>query len=791
MKTHTWFVSALLASSVSLSAYAQQVRPSSLSLDQSGDEEFVELPVFGVSSERVDGYRAVDSAAVRLRKELIDTPTTINVITSEFMNDIGAATVTDGMLYVSGVSASPRTGLAGLRDDVVIRGFTAYDRSIDGWNGVGSFQASIDPALIERVEVLKGPNAFLAPSGSPGGGYNLITKSPLFEQFNELSVELADEYFGNRVVFDSTGKIPGTENFAYRVIATHRDAESYVGGRIINKTFSPMLTWRISPTTQLKLKVNMINWRQTGIQASDPFQYKIRDDVAHGRTVSLADMEKRTDDRSRTPDWMIKDGKPRRINLDFTTKLGEILNLHVAALYEFRAHNEMIRGGLELKPDGPGSSQRLNPETGEWTGGVWALQDPSKLYDRVTNPYIESPYAPNYTTATLWEDAYRNFAEDIHYQMDLYGSYELGRVRGEPLAVLHAALGVTYSSSHWRNWGTERTTEDVTAGFDFSKPYGFSPPRPMRQTAPKTNPGYDGSPKSGRKTQSYINTQADFFRSRLQLNGSLANREERSAGWYSGGVPAGQGVSKKTMPSFGVLYKVTSRASIYAAHAENSDPSSYWNGVADQSIWSDGKVDEFGGKIEFFNRRLFITGSYFEIEKTNIVMNHPDAWREPERSPNYPQYLSDESNKGFEIDVTGKLAPGLTGVLSYTKMKVRDQFGRPRSDSADLMYNAMLKYSFENGTLNGLSINFGFIHTGRTAGGNFGTTDIGVVTPPSFFLPSRTLFNAGASYAYKSLRFQLNVDNVFDKEALVTGANRELIGVAPPRNVRLTTTYSF
>src|SRR5688500_8989885 len=52
-------------------------------------DETITLPAFNVSSDRANGYRATDSmSAARIRTALIDTPATVNVITSDFLGDI-------------------------------------------------------------------------------------------------------------------------------------------------------------------------------------------------------------------------------------------------------------------------------------------------------------------------------------------------------------------------------------------------------------------------------------------------------------------------------------------------------------------------------------------------------------------------------------------------------------------------------------------------------------------------------------------------------------------------------
>src|SRR4051794_15402584 len=68
----------------------------------SNQSELVELPAFTVSSDRANAYRATDSmSAARIRTKLIDTAASVNVITSDFLKDISAASLFDATQYVS------------------------------------------------------------------------------------------------------------------------------------------------------------------------------------------------------------------------------------------------------------------------------------------------------------------------------------------------------------------------------------------------------------------------------------------------------------------------------------------------------------------------------------------------------------------------------------------------------------------------------------------------------------------------------------------------------------------
>lgn len=68
-----------------------------------------------------------------------------------------------------------------------IRGFAADHEYYDGlalpYNVVGNTKAFIDPLLIDRVDILKGPSSVLYGNASPGGLVNIVGKTPVTQQY--------------------------------------------------------------------------------------------------------------------------------------------------------------------------------------------------------------------------------------------------------------------------------------------------------------------------------------------------------------------------------------------------------------------------------------------------------------------------------------------------------------------------------------------------------------------------------------------------------------------------------
>ena len=143
------------------------------------DEKAVALSPFLVSSTGDEGYRAANTlAGTRMNTSLFLTPAAISVLTSEFLEDVGATKTEDFFRYAVSteydVSYQDANGNGNQWYDAPakIRGFGAatVTRDYFPWN------LSSDTYNVERVDVNRGPNAVLYGVGAPGGVVNTSSK---------------------------------------------------------------------------------------------------------------------------------------------------------------------------------------------------------------------------------------------------------------------------------------------------------------------------------------------------------------------------------------------------------------------------------------------------------------------------------------------------------------------------------------------------------------------------------------------------------------------------------------
>ena len=166
---------------------------SSLLAQEPEDDEIIELSPFTVVEDDQGGYRASNTiSGTKINTALRDLPLSLEVITEDFIDDIGAFDLQESLRYTTGVTTSGDTGGR-------IRGFPML------WNQRNGFRRYDygDAVNIQRVEVIKGPAGVLYGLTRPGGIVNYITKRPVLGgSFSEFKLTYGSEAF-KRGEFDT------------------------------------------------------------------------------------------------------------------------------------------------------------------------------------------------------------------------------------------------------------------------------------------------------------------------------------------------------------------------------------------------------------------------------------------------------------------------------------------------------------------------------------------------------------------------------------------------------------
>ncbi|KZD23268.1 TonB-dependent siderophore receptor [Tardiphaga robiniae] len=213
-------------------------------------------PVQGIVARR-------SATGTKTDASILETPQSITVVTKDQIAQQGARSVAEALRYEPGVISESRVG--DRFDNVFIRGFGGFGANanyLHFWDslrlprGVSYAMPSVDPYLLERVEILRGPASVLYGQNNLGGMVNLISKNPTMTAQGEIFTRFGDH---NRIEggFDISGPLTKDGDLLYRLVGLGRKADTEVNYTTTERQMiAPTITWRPSTDTTLTVRAS-------------------------------------------------------------------------------------------------------------------------------------------------------------------------------------------------------------------------------------------------------------------------------------------------------------------------------------------------------------------------------------------------------------------------------------------------------------------------------------------------------------------------------------------------------
>ncbi|MSU48765.1 MAG: TonB-dependent siderophore receptor [Opitutus sp.] len=227
-------------------------------------------------------------------------------------------------------------------------------------------------------------------------------------------------------------------------------------------------------------------------------------------------------------------------------------------------------------------------------------------------------------------------------------------------------------------------------------------------------------------------------------------------------------------PRFGAVWLPRENVSVFAnysdivANASNVNP----DGSPLKPVKS--SIKELGARVETLQRRLTVTGGYYELINFNTLNADP-------LRPGYRIETGKQRTRGIEFDFVGSLLPGwqIIGSANFTKgIVTRDlvnPVGNRLANTPARTFSVWNRYQFSEGSFKGLGAGFGVI----AVGGRFGDV------ANTFYIPAYVRFDAALSYRTKTWDVSLNAQNLADKDYVRTTSGRLSIRPGSPRDFSL------
>ena len=213
-------------------------------------DEVLQLSPFEIRDNPDDTWNATSTLlGNRTNQELVKVPVTVDVLTADFMHDIGLFNMDDAGAFISGVTVSPRLESRNDNGRLTFRGLSG-----SGNTSRNFFQWSVpsDTYNVERFDFGKGSNSLMFGDSTPGGQVTTTTKRARFTNSGE-SLLFYDSENSYRAQLDVNRKL--TKKIALRLNVVNRTDNAYVHGSF--QTFRAgdlALAFRPTPTTMITIE---------------------------------------------------------------------------------------------------------------------------------------------------------------------------------------------------------------------------------------------------------------------------------------------------------------------------------------------------------------------------------------------------------------------------------------------------------------------------------------------------------------------------------------------------------
>ena len=245
-------------------------------------DQTVILSPFEVHGADTNGYGAQEaSSSSRLNVSYLEVPQSINVVTSEFLQDTHITESHDFVQFVNNVYPRANDHQPEL---FFIHGLQVTHSWVDGF--LSTLPVNRDAALYDRIDYVKGPASAALGRGDAGGMVNYVPKKPTGQPIDDLVLTIGDfDYY--RVEIDQGNKIDAAGKMSYRIPAYFEQENNPTGGDLMHiKKYGigPSFLWNISRNTQVFINTDAWVYNGPGIVGerywSDPNIYRAQVSLA-------------------------------------------------------------------------------------------------------------------------------------------------------------------------------------------------------------------------------------------------------------------------------------------------------------------------------------------------------------------------------------------------------------------------------------------------------------------------------------------------------------------------------
>ncbi|WP_404348827.1 ferrichrome porin FhuA [Enterobacter hormaechei] len=733
-------IAAVVATAVAgMSAYAQAA-------ETPKKEETITVTAAPAAQESAWGPAATIAARHSATGTKTDTPIqkvpqSISVVTSEEMALHQPRSVKEALSYTPGVAVGTR-GASNTYDYLVIRGFAADGQSqnnyLDGMKMQGNFynDAVIDPYMLERAEIMRGPVSVLYGKSSPGGLLNMVSKRPTTEPLKEIQFKAGtDSLF--QTGFDFSDAIDDDGVYSYRLTGVARSNNAQQENKGEQRyAIAPSFSWRPDDKTTFTFLSYFQNEPETGYYGWLPKEGTV-DPLPNGDRLSTDFNEGAKNNTYSRNQKMVGYSFDHEFNDTFTVRQ----NLRFAE--NKTSQNSVYGYGVCTDPANSGSKQcaALAPaDKGHYLARKYVV-DNEKLQNFTVDTQLQSKFATGQVDHILLTGVdFMRMRNDINSWFGYDDSV--------PLLDLY---------------------NPVSSDFDFGS------------KDPATSGAYQILNRQ-KQTGLYVQDQAQWDKVQVTLGGRYDWADQES---YNRVLNT---TSKRDDTQFtwrgGVNYLFDNGVTPYFSYSESFEPASQTDAQGKLFSPSKGKQYEAGVKYVPNDRPIVITGAVYQLTKTNNLMADPAG-----------SFFSVEGGeiraRGVELEAKAALSASVNVVGSYTYTDAEyttdtNYKGNTPAQVPKHMASVWGDYTMFDGPLSGLTLGTGVRYTSSSKGD----------PANSFTVGSYTLVDALVRYDLARVgmagsNVALHVNNLFDREYVASCFNTYGCFWGAERQVVATATFRF
>lgn len=670
-------------------------------------------------------------------------PQSISVVTAEEMALHQPKSVKEALSYTPGVAVGTR-GASNTYDYLIIRGFAADGQSQNNYlNGLkmqGNFynDAVIDPYMLERAEIMRGPVSVLYGKSSPGGLLNMVSKRPTTEPLKEVQFKAGtDSLF--QTGFDFSDALDDDGVYSYRLTGLARSANAQQKGAEEQRyAIAPAFTWRPNDKTNFTFLSYFQNEPDTGYYGWLPKEGTV-EPLPNGKRLPTDFNEGAKNNTYSRNEKMIGYSFDHEFNDTFTVRQ----NLRFA---QNKVSQKSVYGyGMCSDPlysSNPSSSPCANVPQSQW-GHTLTRQyviDNEKLENFSVDTQLQSKFATGSVDHTLLTGV------------------DFMRMRND----IDSWFGYAGSVAPSDIYNLDRSDFDFGAHPNPSGPYRVL----LKQ----------------KQTGLYVQDQAQWDKVLVTLGGRYDWADQSSFNRDYGNKSERD--DKEFTWRGGVNYLFDNGVTPYFSYSESFEPASQTDANGDLFAPSKGKQYEVGVKYVPEDRPIVVTGALYQLTKTNNLMADPNG-----------SLFSVEGGeiraRGVELEAKAALSASVNLVGSYTYTDAEyttdtNYKGNTPAQVPKHMASLWADYTFFDGPLSGLTLGTG----GRYTGSSYGDP------ANSFKVGSYTVVDALVRYDLARVgmagsNVALHVNNLFDREYVASCFNTYGCFWGAERQVVATATFRF